>query len=622
MSLFGQIKKLLDSDDATDKPKELSLREGTAEMHYFVAAGSLQGEMDLVHGMMHLAELLACDPDRREWLDLIDAYVERVDGNWGSLLPETEDAYFATEALRALLWARGGRLEDAVGRWLAVAEAAPGTRYLEAWAVGFLEREGAMEALPDEVGAAVLAHVLSGTPEYRDATVPRRRLLARFAHLATRLPSRTPRNEGVDMLVAGLHRKAGLFAEGLAYLDGSQRGHSSWHIATARGLIYREMGDTDAARAAFEDSLRCDPDSISSRLETGDMYFRLEEWTEARQWYDQVLAVEADHPWAYPSVLWCEWRLGSDATFPDDSFPRELVTLAHEGENPRARELVSRFYPYVGYLPEPQDATANVARQIRESYDASSEPSSEPAELKLTLSDVEAPSNAIALAQVLDSLALDVELTMVVERIGSPDPRRPVEPVRYQLWRLEKDELVPALAPPPPDVADRIADVARAPYDRERNWASASVVAEELRAQAVESIFACIVHPPSPPDGFDPLAWVPRVQLAATDTLAHLDGGWDDSVRRDALYSVLLGPRDWSTESAILSLTRLVADYDVIATDLHEAYTKLANARPDSGYVCYEHALFSCWRELPHLFPEERDDLENELQRIEAEDDE
>ena len=101
--------------------------------------------------------------------------------------------------------------------------------------------------------------------------------------------------------------------------------------------------------------------------------------------------------------------------------------------------------------------------------------------------------------------------------------------------------------------------------------------------------------------------------------LAQLDEGWDGSVRRAALYALLLGPRDWTTQAAIVALTRLASEEEAWALDIHEAFTRLDAARPDSGFVTYEHALFAFWLDLPHLYPNEREEL---VAKLEALDDE
>lgn len=617
MTLFGKLKGLFGSDSEKEQPKEIALRTGTAEYHYFVAAGELDHGENLVHGMSHLAELLVFDPGRGEWLELLERYLGRQGPE--ELLPEEEERYFATEAVRAFVLARQGDLKQAVELLLEVNQAKPATRYLEAWVLGWLEPEGAFESLPQTVAQLVLAAALGAYPEHRVLTVQRQRALKRFAALAKRYARHFPASEAIDMMIAGLYRKAGLFDEGLRYARAASAQRPSWHNAVAEGLILRERGETDAAREAFGQALVHDPDDLAARLEAGDMYFNLEDWERARSWYEQALAIESRHPWAYPSALWCTWRTESDAPFPDEAFPDELVILARDEGNGRAGSLLSRFFPYVGYLPQPADASANVLRQVMEEY-RGQEPGDGVGELKLTLSDVEAPSNAIAFRLGLRSIGVEGELVVSYENVASPDPREPVEPVPYSLWRREGDRLVPALPPPPEQVTVLIAEIAALPYDPQQGWARASRVAEQLGRDPAEQVLACMVHPPEVPAGIDVLEWIPRVQLAAAEVIAHLDDGWEDSVRRAALLSLVLGPRDWTTQAAILAISHLVRDHEVIAPDVHEAFTKLQEARPDSGHACYEHALYSCWVDFPHLFPDERDELQATLAELEEED--
>src|SRR5262249_46192165 len=113
------------------------------------------------------------------------------------------------------------------------------------------------------------------------------------------------------------------------------------------------------------------------------------------------------------------------------------------------------------------------------------------------------------------------------------------------------------------------------------------------------------------------LAWLPRVQLAAAQVAAQVDGGWQGSARREALLSVLLGPQDWATEAAIRVLARLGRDEPSLAHDIHPAFERLAAHRQDAGYCCWEHTLYHFWLSLPLLFPHERKDLERKLRALE-----
>ena len=110
------------------------------------------------------------------------------------------------------------------------------------------------------------------------------------------------------------------------------------------------------------------------------------------------------------------------------------------------------------------------------------------------------------------------------------------------------------------------------------------------------------------------------MQRAAADVAAQVDGGWEGSARREALLSVLFGPQDWATKSVILALARLGRENEWFAPDIHDAFQKLADHRPDRGFCCWEKTLYRAWLELPHLFPAERTKLQATLRDLEADD--
>ena len=147
---------------------------------------------------------------------------------------------------------------------------------------------------------------------------------------------------------------------------------------------------------------------------------------------------------------------------------------------------------------------------------------------------------------------------------------------------------------------------------------AASRVAEALGPGRVGEVLAAMVHPPAVPKGSSALTWLPRVQRASAEVAAQVDAGWEGSARQEALLSVLLGPRDWATEAAIRDLARLGRENEAYAPDIHDAFQQLADARPNAGYWAWERALFSCWLELPHLYPQEREELERTVREIDA----
>jgi len=163
-----------------------------------------------------------------------------------------------------------------------------------------------------------------------------------------------------------------------------------------------------------------------------------------------------------------------------------------------------------------------------------------------------------------------------------------------------------------------VAELASAPFDEPANWAAASRVAEELGPARVGEVLAVMVHPPSLPAGVSALNWLPRVQRAAAQVAAQVDGGWEGSARREALLSVLLGPQDWTTEAAIRVLAHLGRENEAYAPDIHDAFQELSDNRPNAGHWSWELTLFRCWLQLPHLYPQEREALEKKVHALEA----
>jgi hypothetical protein len=109
------------------------------------------------------------------------------------------------------------------------------------------------------------------------------------------------------------------------------------------------------------------------------------------------------------------------------------------------------------------------------------------------------------------------------------------------------------------------------------------------------------------------LAWLPRVHFAACAVLAHLDSGWEESVRRAALLSVLHGPMDWTTEAAVRVLAYLGHQEEPLAPDIHDEFQRLYDNRPSHGHWGWYRTLLQCWPWLPHLYDRERDEMRKQL---------
>lgn len=591
--------------------RDIHLRQGTPEFELFIARAELEQRRDLPHGAGHLANLLSFNPGNPEWVQLLEDYCEAWPGDQDELIPRGEQLYYATEGMRAYMWRRQGRLEEAIDLLTQVVGAKPSARYLEDWGLRWLEQPGAVESLSPDCGGRLFSLILSRYPEACRSTLPRLRDLEHWTRLAQRFLSYYRDRDIGLMLAAGLFRKAGLYDEGLELLR-SQVASPTWHTATAEGLLLRQLGRIDEAERAFQQALASDSTDVSARLEAGDTFFERDEWRRALGWYENAIGVDPRQPWATASSLFCRWKLTED-----EAFLKDLVELAKQG-NERAAALLHGLR---SGLPEPVDATANLLRQFRQQILET--PDKAPVgECELTLSSLEAPSNFLAFRLEMEALSHDLRLKTKVSRVPRPDPRAPAEPSRLTLWHYQGTDAVPALPLPDYVVQTTIAALAECRYDPGENWAGASRVARGWGRERVADILATMVHPPRLPEGWSALQWLPRVQETAMQIAAQLDDGWEGATRREALVAVLLGPTDWATLSAIRALTRIAHEEESLSADIGALFQRLMDRAPDNGYCCWLQTLLGHWVTLPHLFDNERQELEQMLRRMESQEDE
>ena len=618
--------------EPSTEDKSVELREGSAEFDEFAARVELDQGQNLAHGASHLANLLNFDPGNREWMALFDQYVDKANGDlekliapgnllqfdsnreWMSLLANGDFEKLtmgtrgnklsaAIEAMRALIWQRQGRLVEAVVLMLQVT-AAMHAKYLHEWVLAWVEPEGAIVSLPDPIVRHLLALALNKMPEAQVATATEMRLAQRWAAITERALQPTD-TDGVNvMLRAGILRTAGRFDDALAVVRPALETAPDWNKAVALGLILRQQGNVAAASDAFEIAQRIDPDNMATYLEGGDTFFEAERWNEARSWYQRALAKEPMQEWAKPSELFCEWKLTGTQTFFD-----RVVELAKAG-NGRANNLWCEAFdqPHV-----PQDATANILRQMLDSIAKSATDGGGGGSINIDVSSLEAPSNGLAFALAMAAKGLDVTVKSHVAAIPEPDPRQPVDAVRYLLWTYQGADATPSLPPPSERVRQAIADLAQGTFHRHLSFARASRVAEQLGAQALPDILATMVHPPPLPPGREALEFLPRIQLEAMHVAAQVDEGWQGSQRRTALMSVLFGPMDWTTNAAIDVLAFLAERNPAYAFDIHKSFEFLEQKRPQSGYCCWLANLYYRWQSLPLLYDREREDLRKKL---------
>jgi hypothetical protein len=333
----------------------------------------------------------------------------------------------------------------------------------------------------------------------------------------------------------------------------------------------------------------------------------------------EALEREPEHPWALPSLYAARHLQGQTSA----RTLLETYAAAHP-DNQRAASLVRRGIPYVGFLPEPQEATLGILRQITELVASPKGPPR--GSCKVTLNAIEAPSSRLACSLGIAALGLDLDIPFTITSIQAPDPRLPRRPFQYQVWKYKEQrnsltrrtlttDPIAAVPEPSSAVTTAVAEIAMSPFDRAVWLAAAADLVRRIRPRIEDLLGVCAYPPNLPANVYSPI-WIQRVQVIAALAVASFDPEvpWPTSCRRQVLYDLACGPMDWTVDAAVIALTALAQSKPEISTELIELFLDLVRQQPHPGHVCYLWTVIHCFQQLPRV-PREYREWAAEYQR-------
>src|SRR5262245_27694348 len=288
----------------------------------------------------------------------------------------------------------------------------------------------------------------------------------------------------------------------------------SYHSAVSLAATYREGKRFDEWFEAEQEMLRMEPNDIPTRLALGDCFWSEQgKLAEAEKWYVDALRLEPENAWAKPSLLAVRYLLTKD--------PRSRTELEDyvdaQPDNNRAQDCLARVTPFFAEFTYPADASINnlnsVAKQIEDAQSGGDGPVT--GRIKLVITGLDVPSCQRSINRQLELWGGGITLERELRGMQSPDPRQPRVPVRHRLWTYDETTPRPAVPPPPPEVAEAVAQLAMVRYDLNMWMHYASQIGAQLGAGSVAGLLGVMVHPPDPPKGFWMWDWTSRVQFAA-----------------------------------------------------------------------------------------------------------
>lgn len=565
--------------DSRDNTGRSAARQELKIAQEAAAAGEFQ------HAMSHLAWALKddpCDVEARKLLDrLIQAVIDPL-----SLVPWTEpETPYPIAAVRAFIQARAGQLEEAVALMRQIYQSIPGVPFVS-WLLEWLAIPDRANDLSPDMMSGLVATLAQKIFEGIDP--------AEYAALEQLLPplisyrdAHPQATQFVGMLVI-LMRNMGRMDEALAIGQATYSNHPDYLLSAILGTSYRINGDLDAALSMFRAALQYEPESMEIRLDIADTLCTCGRIQEGVIAYQEILEREPDHPWALPSLFYYSAVLEPQGPWQE----RLEGYIRSSRDNERAQLLNAHLVPYISSLPEPSDALINLLRQV-------SEQQADLRTFTVSLSALESPSACLAIELYQLEHFGAADLNVDVAKIQRPDPRLPLGPVEYLLWRYNGNRPQPAVALPSSEVAGMMAAFAAVPYEIDAWSYLGQRSASSLGSASLPDLLGVMVHPPKRQDPFTIWEWVHRVQFAAAFTLAHLDEGWEGSLRRQALLSLARGPMDWTVEAAIVALWRVAVMEPASIADIEALYMQLLDKLPDAGAVPYIQALLLCSMYMP-----------------------
>jgi tetratricopeptide (TPR) repeat protein len=499
---------------------------------------------DPAHAATHLGNALAEDPTTPAVYDGLHE-LDAATGDALAYFSLDGDVYIGTVAARSYLLARAGQVDEA----LRLLTMAVGHEPDKPWAAsGWLNAPGLADRLDPRGAVASLAGLavrLSDPVEPGLATALRPYLDLARAVIAAHAEAR----EFLPQL-SGLARRLGAVDEAIAWCEEGDRVAPSPITAIMLAYALRSAGRLAEMEQAWLTAIQRDPDNVEVYVDLAESLASQGRLADGVAWLDRALALDPEHPKAFPSASAMRFQLDGDVAHlvrladhwrahPDHTYADEMLAMVCADEH------------WLGLVPSPSEAIANMVVQYAEK-----QPDPEVRRTisgSCTLSALEVPSAMAAAVAALPGFVIEVS------DVPAPDLRVPIANVRHRLWHYEGTRAVPVMPPPSADAVAALRGVARHSW---RHPLHAYDHAVHLSGLALGDLLGLLVHVPPPPDDAphllrmfqtNPVYW-PRFAQAWTclGILHHrADEPWPTSTRRAVLLDLATGVEDWTTDAAL-----------------------------------------------------------------------
>lgn len=568
------------------------LHETTPEKEAEIAQNAFNSN-NLSDAAYHIGTALAYQPDKPEWLALLDSVIERSPDVLTLLRLDAKRSDFVTAATRAYALAKLDRKKEAVSLLCDAVAARPDVQFLS-WAVAWIKAPGVGESYTlDEMHSEIVspaASVVSQVPPGLPEDHPLRPTIRAFGGIIGALRQSQPNDARLLFIVSLITGRLGLFDHSIQFAYQAFQNDSNWNTASVLACAYRNAGKTEEAVQWFEHCLKLDAEELSPLLDIGGTHLDADEHDNAIAAYKRALAKNPEFSKAQAYIHYATYKKTSD--------PAEKVALLrlaeHSGD---AWNLFSELEPVINYVsqfPNIIDSSVRALSQVMGMLEEQPERGAG-GSMDVGLDFLESPSVLNAFNLWRASKGFDIEINLNVAGLQTPDPRVPKAQIQAVLWAYDGYKATPNAAQPSPEVLEAVAKIASQPYYVEAYAIEAKVAAEKLGVASSAQLLGSMVYPPPLPDGMNPFVWLQQCQIAAALVIAQLDEGWSGSVRKAILWELAIGQVDWTVNASIIALSWLSRFDAVIRAEVIALFKWLRGTVSQQGYTCFEFALACSW---------------------------
>ncbi|BCJ40945.1 hypothetical protein GCM10010168_47550 [Actinoplanes ianthinogenes] len=236
----------------------------------------------------------------------------------------------------------------------------------------------------------------------------------------------------------------------------------------------------------------------------------------------------------------------------------DVADLVAVADDPHACATTDMLFAMAGHrktwlnwVPMPQESVVSITRDIVRERAAGKD-------LAVTELGISGPEPASAIAAFLRVAG---PVPVGIADFGQPDPRVPLRPGTYAVWRYRGGDAEPAVAPPSAEAAELLQRVAAEPWP---SPLAGYAQAEPLGKLGLDDLLGLLVHPPQAPDipryqvlaKSDPVYWYRLLQPWVCLGILHhaKDQPWATSTRRQVLVDLAFGVEDWVSDAALFAL--------------------------------------------------------------------